>query len=103
MLPDESKIALPVPVLGSRFGSSHGFTQRGATGGEVVFDVPAPPVGLYASEVAEAATITCVLPQMRAKNVGKLACTRTVTVGFVGGPAKTGAETWAAVRFTPPT
>ena len=75
-------LKMVVPPLGSIFGSTHGFTQMGATGVLPVFAV-ADGEGLYASAVADAATVTCVLPQMRAKNVGRLACTLTVTVGLV--------------------
>jgi hypothetical protein len=44
MLPDESKMGFP--EFGLIFGSSHGFTQREATGGAVVLEVPLSPDGL---------------------------------------------------------
>jgi hypothetical protein len=65
-----TKIAPPAAV-GLMFGSSHGFTQMGATGGLLAL-IPAALEGLYASAVAFAVTVSCVVPQIRAKNVGRV-------------------------------
>src|ERR1700690_3464808 len=71
-------------VLGSMFGSTHGFTQLGAMGKACeIVRLFATPDGLKASAVADADIVTCVLPQMRAKKTGRsVLVTVTVTHGL---------------------
>ena len=73
-----------VPLMGSAFGTIHGFTQRGCTGmtsalGEKFCEAD----GLKASAIALALTLLPVRPQIREKNVGSPVCvTCTATIGF---------------------
>src|SRR5579863_10703935 len=100
----------PVPrhavdgLKGLRFGIINGFTQAGRTG----VTVPVGPLplrsdadGLKASAVAFALTEFEVLPQMREKNVGKLArLIWTVTIGLT--PKAAGKVEQSCVPLAPP-
>ena len=93
----------PPAAVGLMFGSNHGLTQMGATGGLVAV-IPESLEGLYASAVAEADTVSWVFPQIRAKNVGRVVtCTRTVTVGLVGLVPPKLTVILPLVRGAPPT
>jgi len=87
------------PTLGFSgflFGTIHGFTQRGCTGVIVpVTTLPTLPEseGLKTSAVAVALTELPVFPQMREKNVGRLArVSCTVTNGLFTPEVKVNLE-----------
>ena len=75
--------------MGSRFGTTQGFTQRGCTGMMVPPGPTLPELeGLNASAVAVALTLFPVLPQTREKKFGKLPrVTCTVTMGLTAKAA----------------
>src|SRR5258707_2446358 len=95
--------AVAVSFVGSRFGSSHGFTHTGAIG-RTGFALTPIPEGLYASAVAEAVTVTWVRPHIRAKKVGRsFLVIWTFTRGlFPGEAGKLTTTSVAGSKFLPP-
>jgi hypothetical protein len=71
-------------LLGSRFGTIHGLTQRGFTG-TIPFGAMVPELeGLNTSAVAVALTLFVARLQMREKNVGRhCRITLTCTCGLI--------------------
>src|ERR1035441_4605019 len=93
-------------LKGSRFGTTHGFTQLGCTG----MTVPvAPPLvfrsdaeELKASAVEVALIVFPWLPQMREKKVGRPArVTWTVTIGFTPKAAGSDEQSVLEVPLVP--